>query len=183
MIRYILFWPFLLLSVIQFLIRELLFGFDNACNYLSKVSSGSLIAILRLRGATIGRCCDIQSGIVFHNCKNFHNFRLGDNSHIGKNCFIDLREKVIIKNNVVIAMNCEIITHTDMSNSKLTDSYPAMKAPIYIGEDVYIGTSTTILMGVTLGDGTFVGAKSLVNKDTDKFSMYFGNPIRKIKDI
>ncbi len=53
---------------------------------------------------------------------------------------IDLREKVMIKSNVVIAMNCEIITHTDMSNSKLTDSYPAMKAPIYtLLHNVFVG--------------------------------------------
>ncbi len=76
-------------SIGRFLIYEGVFGFDVACNYLRNANAHSLVAILRLRGATIGRCCDIQSGIVFHNCKNFHNFRLGDNSHIGKNCFID----------------------------------------------------------------------------------------------
>ncbi len=182
-IRYVLFLPFLLLSVIQFLIRELLFGFDNACNYLSKVSSSSLIAILRLRGATIGKCCDIQSGIVFHNGKNFKNISLGDNCHIGKKCFFDLRNRIIVGNNVVISMYSRFITHIDMTPSKLSSDYPAQSAKITIGDDVYIGVGSTVLMGVNIGDCGFVGASSLVIKNIASTTLVVGVPAREVSHV
>jgi acetyltransferase-like isoleucine patch superfamily enzyme len=180
--RTIFFIPFLILSVIQFFLREILFGFDNACNYLAKISPVSIVIILRLRGARIGQNCDIQTGIVFHNCKDFKNFTVGDNCHIGKGCFFDLRNKIQIRSNVVISMRSNFITHIDMSKSKLREVYPAKSAAILIGDHVYIGVGSTLLMGSVIEEKAFVAANTLVTKTVKAKTLVAGSPAKFIKN-
>ena len=54
------------------------------------------------------------------------------------------------------------------------------KVGIYIGNDVWTGSSTSALVGATLGNGCVVGASSLVREDLGEFGVYVGNPLRKI---
>jgi len=51
---------------------------------------------------------------------------------------------------------------------------------VMIGKHVLIGSSTIILPGVTLFEGSAVGALSLVNKDCESFYIYSGNPAKKL---
>lgn len=53
--------------------------------------------------------------------------------------------------------------------------------PLNIGNDVWIGCNSTILRGVTIGDGAVIGANSLVNKDVPPFAIVAGCPARIIK--
>ena len=50
-----------------------------------------------------------------------------------------------------------------------------------IGDDVWIGTNTTIKQGVKIGDGAVIGANSLVLKDVEPYSIYIGSPARRLK--
>lgn len=50
-----------------------------------------------------------------------------------------------------------------------------------IGNDVWIGANSTILRGVTIGDGAVVGANSLVNKNVPPYAIVAGVPARIIK--
>ena len=179
-VQKVIFSPFLLFSIIQFSVRKILFGFDNACNYLRCIDSRCIKSILYLYKAKIGKNCDIQSGIVFHNCKNFKNFKLGKNVHIGKDCFFDLRGEINIGNNVVISMRSIFITHIDMTHSKLSHIYPANSSPILVQNDSYLGVNSTILMGVVIGKGAIIGANSLVNKCVHNSEFVAGIPAKKI---
>lgn len=51
-----------------------------------------------------------------------------------------------------------------------------------IGNDVWVGYGSTIMQGVTIGDGAIIAAGSVVVKDVESYSIYGGNPARKIKD-
>lgn len=53
---------------------------------------------------------------------------------------------------------------------------------INIGNDVWIGGNTIILSGVNIGNGAVIGAGSVVSKDIDPFSIWAGNPIKKIRN-
>lgn len=55
------------------------------------------------------------------------------------------------------------------------------KGGINIGHDVWIGTQTVILSGVTIGNGAIIGANSLVSSDIPPFAIAVGNPAKVIK--
>ncbi len=54
---------------------------------------------------------------------------------------------------------------------------------VKIGNNVFIGTKTTILKGVTIGDNVIIGANSLVNKNLPDNGVYAGNPARFIMTL
>ena len=55
------------------------------------------------------------------------------------------------------------------------------KAPIIIGNDVWIGAQVTILKGVKIGDGAVIGAASVVTKDVPENAVVVGNPAKIVK--
>ncbi|SIB47980.1 hexapaptide repeat-containing transferase [Mycobacteroides abscessus subsp. abscessus] len=49
-----------------------------------------------------------------------------------------------------------------------------------IGSEVMIGANSTLLPGITIGDGAIVSAGTLVHKDVPPGSFVGGNPMRVI---
>ncbi|PLR82609.1 galactoside O-acetyltransferase [Bacillus canaveralius] len=56
------------------------------------------------------------------------------------------------------------------------------KGHILIEKHVVIGTNSTVLPGVTIGEGSAIGAHSLVKESLDPWGIYAGTPVRKIKN-
>jgi galactoside O-acetyltransferase len=54
-------------------------------------------------------------------------------------------------------------------------------APVRFEKFANIGTNVVILPGVTLGEGSVVGACSLVTKSTEPWTIYIGTPAKAIK--
>jgi acetyltransferase-like isoleucine patch superfamily enzyme len=50
--------------------------------------------------------------------------------------------------------------------------------PVVIGNDVTVGTKSTVLPGVVIGEGAVISAMSLVNKDVPPYTIVGGVPIR-----
>jgi len=55
-------------------------------------------------------------------------------------------------------------------------------APVVLKDFSLIGTGTTILPGITVGEGAAVGAMSLVKNDLAPWNLYVGIPCKKIKN-
>lgn len=55
--------------------------------------------------------------------------------------------------------------------------------PVLIEDGVWIGSGSTILPGVTVGQNSVIGAGSVVVKDIPANSIAVGNPCRVIKNI
>ena len=55
--------------------------------------------------------------------------------------------------------------------------------PIVIGENVWIGSNSTILPGVTIGKGSIIAAGAVVTKDVDENVVVGGVPAKFIKKI
>jgi acetyltransferase-like isoleucine patch superfamily enzyme len=55
------------------------------------------------------------------------------------------------------------------------------KGDVVIGNDVWIGAEATILSGVRIGDGAVIGARAVVTRDVEPYSIVAGNPARLIK--
>ena len=52
---------------------------------------------------------------------------------------------------------------------------------IFIDKDVWIATGSVILRGVKIGEGSVIGANSVVNKDVSPFTIVAGVPAKIIK--
>ncbi|MFZ5942001.1 MAG: acyltransferase [Bacteroidota bacterium] len=167
----------------RFTFRKIFFGFDLANHFLSGRDKFSIQLILKKNGASIGNDCDLESGLRFHNCRDYRNLKVGNNCHIGKDCFFDLRERISIGNNVVISMQCTFITHLDMTQSRLSKVYPSESAPVSIGNDSYLGARSTVLMGVDIGERVIVSACALVRDSVPGNSLVAGVPTKLIKTI
>lgn len=104
----------------------------------------------------------------------------GKNIHIGKQVFINMGCKfqdqggiyigdgALIGHNVVLAT----LNHTKSPNDRGT----MIPAPIHIGKHVWIGSNSTILPGVTIGDGAIVAAGAVVSKDVPENAIVGGVP-------
>ena len=171
------------INLLRFRFLEIMLGFDSANVFLQSLEKNSLLLVLKRNGAVIGSDCDIETGLVFHNCENYSNLIVGNNCHIGKNCFFDLRGKVVIEDNVVISMKSTFITHQDLNNSRLKVLMPAEKNGIIVGNDSYVGANSTILQGVEIHSCSVVAAGAMVTKDVPERTMVGGVPARVIKKI
>ena len=60
---------------------------------------------------------------------------------------------------------------------------PAACRPIRIGNNVWIGFDACVLPGVTIGDGSIVGARSVVVEDVAPYTIVAGNPARVIRRL
>jgi acetyltransferase-like isoleucine patch superfamily enzyme len=114
--------------------------------------------------------------------------RLDDNIWIGHFCLIDGTGGVKIGEGVNISSHTAIYSHSSNDALRLLSKdyirIEAKSRPGYIlkaveiGEYTFIGSSSVILPGVTIGRGCIIGAGSLINISIPDYSIAYGNPIR-----
>lgn len=80
-------------------------------------------------------------------------------------------EKITVGDNSIIGYNTTLLAH-----EYLIREYRL--GEIVIGNEVMIGANTTVLPGVTIGDGAIVSAGTLVHKDVPGGAFVGGNPMR-----
>lgn len=85
---------------------------------------------------------------------------------------------IIIGNNVAIGPNVVIFTATH--NYQYLD-LPDEAATVTVEDNVWIGGNSTILPGVTIGEGCVIGAGSTVTKSIPPYTIAVGNPAVVIK--
>lgn len=55
--------------------------------------------------------------------------------------------------------------------------------PVEIHDNVFIGARSIVLKGVTIGEGSVVGAGSIVSRDIPPFTVAAGNPARPLREL
>ena len=120
-------------------------------------------------------------GDNFH-CDFGQHIHVGDNFHADYNCtMLDVSE-IHIGHNCLIGPDVGIYTagHRLHPEGRVLDGYGIS---VTIGNDVWIGGHSTILPGVTIGDGAVIAAGSVVTKDVAPRTLVGGNPARLLKSI
>ena len=101
---------------------------------------------------------------------------LGKNFDIGTFTYINSHYGVEIGDDVQIGSHCSIYSHSTIDRKK---------GPVILKKNCKIGSHSTIMPNVTVGENSIVAAYSFVNKNIPKNQVWVGVPAkfkRKIKD-
>lgn len=110
---------------------------------------------------------------------------------IGKNCKISshtfICEGVTIEDNVFIGHNVTFINdrypRSTNPDGQLQTEADWVCVPTRIKQGASIGSSATLLCGITVGENAIVGAGSVVTKDVPPNTVVAGNPARIMKKV
>ena len=109
--------------------------------------------------------------------------KLGENSQIGENSRIE--HDVIIEDNVMMGLDVLILANihkSDRIDIPLIDQGYHERMPPVLKSGCWIGARVVILPGVTIGEGSIVGAGAVVTKDVPDYSVVGGVPAKIIKN-
>lgn len=114
------------------------------------------------------------------------NIIIGKNVHIAAGCYLFTGNySIVFKDFSGLSSQSAIYAMSDdysgkfLTNPMLPDKYRnLLGGDVIIGKHVVIGSGSTILPNVKIGDGCSVGAKSLINKSLDEWGIYFGIPAK-----
>ena len=109
------------------------------------------------------------------------NIKLGKNVFINACCRFQDQGGITIGDGTLVGHNVTIATlNHDYNPNNRASITPK---PVKIGKNVWIGSDSTILPGVEIGDGAIIGAGSVVTKNVPANTIAAGNPARIIRKI
>ena len=131
--------------------------------------------LLRLFGAKIGEKVLIRS-----TAKILYPWKLtiGDWSWIGDEVTLYNMADINIGKNCVISQKSYLCTG---SHDHTKPSFDIFAEPIDIKDEVWAASDVFIAPGITIGTGTIIGFRSMVNKDLPPKMICYGNPAKPIK--
>lgn len=111
----------------------------------------------------------------------------GKNITVGKNVFINACCHFQDQGGITLGDNCLVghnIVFATLNHGFAPEERQSMlPAPIVVGRNVWIGSNSTILQGVTIGDNSIIAAGSVVTKDVPANAIVAGVPARFIRSI
>jgi acetyltransferase-like isoleucine patch superfamily enzyme len=110
--------------------------------------------------------------------------QVGNNSAIGAQSFIGGQGGVCIGNDVIMGPGVRIFSENHIYKDKkdLIRLQGESRKGVAIGDNCWIGASSTILDGVTIGNGCVIAAGSVVTKDIPSNSVAAGVPTKVVKN-
>lgn len=148
---------------------------------------------------------DVKLGkdVKLYNFVNLYGCEIGDNTRvgtfveiqkgakIGKNCKIQshtfICEGVTIEDNVFISHNVTFINdrfpRATTPDGRLQTEADWSCVPTVVKRGASIGSSATVLCGITVGENAIIGAGSVVTKDVPANVIVAGNPAKVIRKI
>jgi len=148
---------------------------------------------------------DVKLGnnVKIYDFVNLYGCEIGDNTKIGTfveiqkgakigaNCKISSHtfvcEGVTIEENVFVGHNVTFINdrypRSTTPDGKMQTDKDWVCIPTLVKRNASIGSSTTIMCGVTIGEGAIIGAGSVVTKDVEPYTVVAGNPARLLRPV
>jgi len=115
------------------------------------------------------------------------NLTIGSYVHIASFCHLLASEGIDIKDFSGLSQGVKIYSKTDdysgnsLTNPTIPNTYKSMKkGRVIINEHSIIGAGCVILPNVNIGEGASIGALSLIVSNLDSWTIYTGNPLKKL---
>lgn len=158
-------------------LRRFFWYWVNVAFFKSAFPVGSVkVVLLRLFGANIG------SGVVikpYVNIKYPWFLTIGNHVWIGEEVWIDNLAPVVIGNHCCLSQGSMLLCGNH-NYSKTT--FDLMIGNIILGDGVWIGAKSVVCPGVTCASHAVLSVGSVASKDLEAFGIYRGNPAVKIKE-
>jgi maltose O-acetyltransferase len=133
--------------------------------------------LLRLAGFRIGAKVTGLKQCVFQS----NQVSIGDGSFVNMGCQFEGFGRVDIGRDVFLGPQVMILTSThEIDEDGQVTRAPAAR-PVRVGDRCWLGARATVLPGVTIGEGTIIGAGAVVTKDCDPGALYVGVPARRVR--
>ena len=164
--------------------RELLeFGFKSIGD---NVNIAKNCTIIGTENISIGNNVRIDGNVTIVSHSGF--LSLGCYIHIGGGCHLACAGGITLKDFSGLSQGVRIYSATDdysggsLTNPTVPKKFLDVKAePVCLEKHVIVGSGSIILPGVTIGEGSSVGALSLVNMSLDEWGVYAGVPPKRLK--
>lgn len=109
---------------------------------------------------------------------------IGEGTWIGAFTVIDGSGGLTIGSGCDVASGAHIYTHSSALRCVSGRKYPEVdRAPVTIGDRVFIGANSVIQMGITIGDEAIIAAGAVVTRDVASRTVVAGNPARVVGDV
>ncbi|WP_415906481.1 hypothetical protein ACMXYX_03370 [Neptuniibacter sp. QD72_48] len=133
------------------------------------------VLLLRLFGSDI----DI-SARVYPSVKIWcpANLIIGKKSTIGPYSHIYNQGRITLEDRVILSQGSYLCASTHDYNDPI---HPLILAPIIVKDNVWVCADAFIGPNVVLGQGSVIGARAVVTKNTEDWFVYAGNPAQKLK--
>ena len=116
------------------------------------------------------------------------NIKLGNNIHIAPYCGLFGSSGIVMEDYSGLSSRVTVYSESDdysgefLTNPTIPNKYRNVKKKeIYIGKHAIVGASAVLLPGAYLGEGSAVGALSLVSKVCEPWYIYVGVPAKRVK--
>lgn len=131
---------------------------------------------------TVGRNCMIRPSSYYGKDLG-EGLEVGDNSSIGPNTYVGCSGKIKIGANVMFGPRCSLFAENhNFSDVKTTiKSQGVSQKGIIIEDDCWIGSNVIILDGVTIGEGSVIGAGTLITKSIPAGSVVIDERNKRIR--
>jgi UDP-2-acetamido-3-amino-2,3-dideoxy-glucuronate N-acetyltransferase len=161
--------------------------------------------VTRRASSTQRIAADVKFGkdVKIYDFVNLYGCEIGDNTRIGtfveiqkgakigKNCKIQshtfICEGVTIEDNVFISHNVTFINdrfpRATTADGRVQTEADWVCVPTLVRRGASIGSSATLLCGITVGENAIIGAGSVVTKDVPANAVVAGNPAKVIRRI
>ena len=106
-------------------------------------------------------------------------FTLGSRTIVLQMAYINPTKPVVIGDDTGIGGHCLIFTHGAWLN--VLDGYPVNYEPVTLGKSVWLPWRVFVMPGTTIGDGSVIGANSLVQGTIPPCSLAVGSPAKVIR--
>jgi acetyltransferase-like isoleucine patch superfamily enzyme len=147
----------------------------------AKVSIGAGVDVRRPWCVAIGARSEVERNVYVKIVDDDARVAIGEFVFIGTGSEIDAAESIAIGAHTLLAPGVFITDHTHNAARGLRfDEQGTRSAKVSIGADVWLGTRSVVLHGVTIGDGAIVGAGAVVTRDVAPHAIVAGVPARVI---
>lgn len=106
--------------------------------------------------------------------QNKDGLELGYKTDIGAFTYINAKYGVFLEELVQVGSHCSIYSVSTIDNKN---------GKVHLKKNAKLGSHSTVLPGVTIGENSIVGAHSLVTKDIPDNVVAFGVPAKVIRNI